>query len=115
MNELNTMKKILSAMALVALFISQSEGSSGDSHNKATDAKPTAGESCELNYPAFEMEVPHFDLTQCPPEEKISMSAGFCRLAIIGDKSYLYTFELKGTSLCLTDAKEVPLSDYLTR
>ena len=109
------MKKLLIAMALLAFFVSHSEGSTGDSHSKAKEAKPTTGESCELNYPAFEVEVPHFDLMQCPPEEKISMSAGFCRLAIIGDKSYLYTFELKGTSLCLTDAKEVPLSDYLTQ
>lgn len=99
------MKNILSVLTLTVLFASQSHGSNEVSHNQ----------SCELNYPAFEVEVPHFDLIECPKSEQVSASEGFCRLSIIGDKSYLYTFKLKNGAMCLSDAKEVPLSDYLSK
>lgn len=98
-------KSILSTITLTLLFSAQSQSSNEVNHNQ----------SCELNYPAFEVEVPHFDLVKCPKEENVSASEGFCRLSVIGDKSYLYTFKLKNGAMCLADAKEVPLSDYLTK
>ena len=77
------------------------------------NSKPADSQAC-VNYPAFEVEVPHFDLMQCPESENVSVSEGICRLAIIGNKAYLYTFKLKSGSLCLSNAKEVPLADYFS-
>ncbi len=72
-------------------------------------------DGCPLNYPEFESNVAHFDLPKCPDSENVSLSDGFCRLSLIGDKAYLYTFKsMKGT-VCLTAAKEVPLADYLSK
>ena len=39
-------------------------------------------------------------------------SEGFCRLGLVGDKAFLYTFKLIDKSMCMTDAKEVPLSNF---
>ena len=104
-------KNILLASTLVFVFCSPSQSSSKTGHG---DNKPADSQACVLNYPAFEVEVPHFDLMQCPESENVSMSEGICRLSIIGDKAYLYAFKLKSSSLCLSDAKEVPLADYFS-
>ena len=104
-------KNIIYASTLLFAFCSPSQGSNEAGHS---DNKPADSQACVLNYPAFEGEVPHFDLMQCPDSENVSMSEGICRLSIIGDKAYLYTFKLKSGSLCLSDAKEVPLADYFS-
>ena len=104
-------KNIIYASTLLFAFCRLSQGSTEAGHR---DNKPADSQACVLNYPAFEVEVPHFDLMQCPDREKVSMSEGICRLSIIGDKAYLYTFKLKSGSLCLSDAKEVPLADYFS-
>ena len=107
-------KSIIYTVTLMFLFCSSSKASNESGHDKENGSKPADSQACVLNYPAFEVEVPHFDLLQCPKSENVSMSEGICRLAIIGDKGYLYTFKLKSGSLCLTDAKEVPLVDYFS-
>ena len=104
-------KNFLYASTLLFAICSPSQGSNEADHS---NNKPADSQACVLNYPAFEVEVPHFDLMQCPDSEKVSMSEGICRLSIIGDKAYLYTFKLKSGSLCLSDAKEVPLADYFS-
>lgn len=104
-------KNIIFASTLVFAFCSPSQGSNEAGHS---DNKPADSQACVLNYPAFEVEVPHFDLMKCPESENVSMSEGICRLSIIGNKAFLYTFKLKSGSLCLSDAKEVPLADYFS-
>ena len=104
-------KNIIFASTLVFVFCSPSQGSNESGHS---DNKPDDSQACVLNYPAFEVEVPHFDLMKCPESENVSMSEGICRLSIIGNKAFLYTFKLKSGSLCLSDAKEVPLADYFS-
>ena len=105
-------RNIICASTLIFAFCSPSQGSNESGHNE--DSRPADSQACVVNYPAFEVEVPHFDLVQCPESENVSVSEGICRLAIIGNKAYLYTFKLKSGSLCLSNAKEVPLADYFT-
>ena len=105
-------KNIICAWTLIFAFSSPSQGSNESGHSE--NSKPADSQACVVNYPAFEVEVPHFDLVQCPEGENVSMSEGICRLSIIGNKAFLYTFKLKSGSLCLSDAKEVPLADYFS-
>lgn len=76
----------------------------------------SAGHStCVINYLEFEGNVSHLDLPVCPDSVEMDPSEGFCRLGLVGDKAYLYTFKLVDKSMCMVDAKEVPLSDFLTK
>ena len=70
---------------------------------------------CVINYLEFESNIAHLDLPSCPEGIEMDPSEGFCRLGLVGDKAFLYTFKLVDKSMCMTDAKEVPLSNFLTK
>ena len=70
---------------------------------------------CVINYLEFESNIAHLDLPSCPEEIAMDPSEGFCRLGLVGDKAFLYTFKLIDKSMCMTDAKEVPLSNFLSK
>ena len=74
---------------------------------------PNAG--CVINYLEFEGNIAHLDLPVCPDGVDMNPSEGFCRLGLVGDKAYLYTFKLVDKAMCMTDAKQVPLSDFLAK
>ena len=97
------------------LFASHLQGSSGNHTTLHDGSGSTGSQSCQISYPEFEENVLHFDLSKCPESENVPIAAGFCRLAILGDKAFLYTFKIMGSSLCMTGAKEVSLSEYLSK
>ncbi len=70
---------------------------------------------CAINYLEFEGNISHLDLPACPEGNEMDPSEGFCRLGLVGDKAFLYIFKLVDKSMCMTDVKEVPLSDFLTK
>ena len=70
---------------------------------------------CVINYLEFESNIAHLDLPSCPEGIEMDPSEGFCRLGLVGDKAFLYTFKLIDKSMCMTDAKEVPLSNFLSK
>ena len=70
---------------------------------------------CMINYLEFESNIAHLDLPSCPEGIEMDPSEGFCRLGLVGDKAFLYTFKLIDKSMCMTDAQEVPLSNFLSK
>ena len=70
---------------------------------------------CVINYLEFEGNISHLDLPACPEGNEMDPSEGFCRLGLVGDKAFLYIFKLVDKSMCMTEVKEVPLSDFLTK
>ena len=70
---------------------------------------------CVIDYLEFESNIAHLDLPSCPEGIEMDPSEGFCRLGLVGDKAFLYTFKLIDKSMCMTDAKEVPLSNFLSK
>ncbi len=71
-------------------------------------------DTCAINYLEFESNIAHLDLPACPEGVEMNPSEGFCRLGLVGDKAFLYTFKLIDKSMCMVDAREVPLSDFLS-
>ena len=70
---------------------------------------------CPIGYSEFEEAIPHLDITSCPPKIGISAEQGFCRLVLSGDDAYVYGFIYTDDDACLSQVREVRLSDYLKK
>jgi len=61
-----------------------------------------AQESCAMNYPVFEVSIPHLDLPACPKD--LARPNAFCRVTTANDAVHVFVFEEKGKQ-CLLAVK----------
>jgi hypothetical protein len=61
-----------------------------------------AQESCAMNYPVFEVAIPHLDLPACPKD--LARPNSFCRVTTANDAVHVFVFEEKGKQ-CLLAVK----------
>lgn len=61
-----------------------------------------AQESCAMNYPVFEVAIPHLDLPACPKD--LARPNTFCRATAANDALHVFVFEEKGKQ-CLLAVK----------
>lgn len=61
-----------------------------------------AQETCAMNYPVFEVSIPHLDLPACPKD--LARAAAFCRVTTANDAVHVFVFEEKGKQ-CLLAVK----------
>jgi hypothetical protein len=61
-----------------------------------------AQETCALNYPVFEVSIPHLDLPACPKD--LARPNAFCRVTTANDAVHVFVFEEKGKQ-CLLAVK----------
>jgi len=65
-------------------------------------AAAQAQESCAMNYPVFEVSIPHLDLPACPKD--LARPNAFCRVTTANDAVHVFVFEEKGKQ-CLLAVK----------
>lgn len=58
-----------------------------------------AQETCAMNYPVFEMSIPHLDLPACPKD--LARPGAFCRVTTANDAVHVFVFEEKGKQCLL--------------
>ena len=61
-----------------------------------------AQENCGMNYPVFEVAIPHLDLPACP--KNLARPNAFCRVTTANDAVHVFVFEEKGKQ-CLLAVK----------
>jgi hypothetical protein len=61
-----------------------------------------AQETCAMNYPVFEVSIPHLDLPACPKDA--ARPGAFCRVTAANDAVHVFVFEEKGKQ-CLLAVK----------
>jgi hypothetical protein len=61
-----------------------------------------AQENCAMNYPVFEVSIPHLDLPVCPKD--LARPNAFCRVTTANDAVHVFVFEEKGKQ-CLLAVK----------
>lgn len=61
-----------------------------------------AQENCAMNYPVFEIAIPHLDLPACPKD--LARPGAFCRVTTANDAVHVFVFEEKGKQ-CLLAVK----------
>jgi hypothetical protein len=61
-----------------------------------------AQETCAMNYPVFEVSIPHLDLPACPKD--LARPNAFCRVTTANDAVHVFVFEEKGKQ-CLLAVK----------
>ncbi len=77
------MKAILFSLGLLGLSI----------------ADTRAQDACVMNYPAFEVSIPHLDLPSCPKD--LARPGAFCRVTAANDAVHVFVFEEKGRQCLL--------------
>jgi hypothetical protein len=80
------MKKLIVALAVLGFAASAAE----------------AQENCAMNYPVFEVSIPHLDLPACPKD--LARPNAFCRVTTANDAVHVFVFEEKGKQ-CLLAVK----------
>lgn len=61
-----------------------------------------AQDTCAMNYPTFEVAIPHLDLPACPKD--LARPNTFCRVTTANDAVHVFVFEEKGKQ-CLLAVK----------
>lgn len=80
------MKSVVAVLAMFGFAVSAAHGQ----------------ETCAMNYPVFEVSIPHLDLPACPKD--LARPNAFCRVTTANDAVHVFVFEEKGKQ-CLLAVK----------